>query len=132
LTKVRFELPERRPPSLIPLHRYLDGDGTITTKDLGKVMRSLGRNLTEAEVRDIIHEVDAHGNGTLDFPEFLTIMARKIRDTDSEEDIREAFGVFDKDGNGYISAVELRHIMTSLGAPASLCPAPNLFAKPEG
>jgi Ca2+-binding EF-hand superfamily protein len=32
--------------------------------------------------------------------EFLTMMARKMKDTDSEEEIREAFKVFDKDGNG--------------------------------
>ena len=55
------------------------------------------------------------GNGTIDFPEFLTMMARKMKDTDSEEEIREAFRVFDKDGNGFISAAELRHVMTNLG-----------------
>ena len=59
--------------------------------------------------------VDADGNGTIDFPEFLTMMARKMKDTDSEEEILEAFKVFDKDGNGFISAAELRHIMTNLG-----------------
>ena len=78
-------------------------------------MRSLGQNPTEAELQDMINEVDADGNGTIDFPEFLTMMARKMRDTDSEEEIKEAFKVFDKDGNGYISAAELRHVMTNLG-----------------
>uniref|UniRef100_A0A8C9L938 EF-hand domain-containing protein n=1 Tax=Pavo cristatus TaxID=9049 RepID=A0A8C9L938_PAVCR len=67
-----------------------DGDGTITTKELGTVMRSLGQNPTEAELQDMINEVDADGNGTIDFPEFLTMMARKMKDTDSEEEIREA------------------------------------------
>eukprot|EP00092_Neocalanus_flemingeri_P032215 GFUD01035014.1.p1 GENE.GFUD01035014.1~~GFUD01035014.1.p1 ORF type:complete len:156 (-),score=51.55 GFUD01035014.1:63-530(-) len=89
-----------------------DGDGTITTKELGKVMRSLGQNPTEAELQDMI-EVEADGKGTIDFPEFLTMMARKMKD--SEEDIREAFRVFDKDGNGFITAAELRHVMTNLG-----------------
>lgn len=63
----------------------------------------------------MINEVDADGNGTIDFPEFLTMMARKMKDTDSEEEIKEAFKVFDKDGNGFISAAELRHVMTNLG-----------------
>ena len=78
-------------------------------------MRSLGQNPTEAELQDMINEVDADGNGTIDFPEFLTMMARKMKETDSEEEIREAFRVFDKDGNGFISAAELRHVMTNLG-----------------
>ena len=79
-----------------------DGDGTITTKELGTVMRSLGQNPTEAELQDMINEVDADGNGTIDFPEFLNLMARKMKDTDSEEELKEAFKVFDKDGNGYL------------------------------
>ena len=45
-------------------------------------MRSLGQNPTEAELQDMINEVDADGNGTIDFPEFLTMMARKMKDTD--------------------------------------------------
>ena len=81
-----------------------DGDGTITTKELGTVMRSLGQNPTEAELQDMINEVDADGNGTIDFPEFLSLMARKMKDTDTEEELVEAFKVFDRDGNGLITA----------------------------
>lgn len=47
-------------------------------------MRSLGQNPTEAELQDMVNEIDADGDGTIDFPEFLTMMARKMKDTDSE------------------------------------------------
>jgi hypothetical protein len=47
-----------------------DGDqtGQITTKELGTVMRSLGQNPSESELQDMINEVDADNNGTIDFP----------------------------------------------------------------
>jgi calmodulin len=38
----------------------------------------------------------------LEFDEFLQMMAKKMKETDGEEELREAFRVFDKDGNGYI------------------------------
>jgi calmodulin len=47
----------------------------------------------------MINEVDADGNGTIDFSEFLTMISRKMKNTNSEEEIREAFCVFNKDGN---------------------------------
>ncbi|XP_063430894.1 uncharacterized protein LOC134712857 [Mytilus trossulus] len=92
-----------------------DGDGTISSAELGVVMRSLGQNPSEQELTDLVNEVDIDGNGIIDFQEFLTMMAKKMKDTDTEEEIREAFRVFDKDGSGSISANDLRHIMTNLG-----------------
>ncbi len=92
-----------------------DGDGGITTKELGTVMRSVGQNPTEAELADMIFEVDQDRSSTIDFPEFLTLMARKMNDTDSEEEIQEAFRVFDKDSTGFISTAELGHVLTDLG-----------------
>jgi len=56
---------------------------TITTKELGTVMRSLGQNPTEAELADMIAEVDANGNGQIDFSEFLTMMSKKMQENDT-------------------------------------------------
>uniref|UniRef100_A0A4D5R9R9 Calglandulin n=1 Tax=Scolopendra viridis TaxID=118503 RepID=A0A4D5R9R9_SCOVI len=92
-----------------------DEDGTITSSELGVVMRSLGQRPTENELRDMVNEVDVDGNGTIEFNEFLQMMSKKMKDSDSEEELREAFRVFDKNGDGFISASELRHVMTNLG-----------------
>merc|ERR1719229_1171701 len=83
--------------------------------ELGTVLAALGQNPTADEVQDMINEIDANGNGSIEFPEFLSLMARKFADTDVEEQLLAAFKVFDRDGNGLISAAELRHVMTNLG-----------------
>ncbi|ORX46319.1 calmodulin [Hesseltinella vesiculosa] len=92
-----------------------DKNGFIDTKELGAVMQSLQMNPSDAELRDMINEADADGNGTMDFSEFLSLMARKQRDTDTTQELRQAFQVFDKDGNNYISKDELRQVMDSVG-----------------
>ena len=92
-----------------------DKDGYITTKELGDVMKGLGQNPSEAELQNLINEVDIEGNGTIDLKEFIGLMAKKMKEPENEEEIIEAFKVFDKDGNGLISSDELLHVMTSLG-----------------
>lgn len=55
-------------------------------------------------------------SGTINFDEFAMMMSRRMSSVESEEvELLEAFKVFDKDGDGYIGAAELRDIMLTLG-----------------
>ena len=54
------------------------------------------------------------GSGTIDFQEFIVLMSLKMKDTETEEDLQECFKVIDRDGNGLISAAELRHVLHKL------------------
>ena len=96
-----------------------DDSGTITTKELGGVMESLGQNTTEAGLQNLINEVDIDGDGILDFNEFLMLMVGKSKDVNTEDELIEAFRVFDRDGNGFIIPGELKNVMASVGEKLS-------------
>ena len=89
-----------------------DGDGIILTAEVGRVARMLCLNPTQAELSEMLSEIDGD---TVEFPEVLELLKRKKKEGDPEDEFKEAFRVFDKDGNGFISAAELRHVMTNLG-----------------
>lgn len=55
------------------------------------------------------------GDGSIDFLEFLEVMANKMGEHTFEDDLRDAFQLFDTDCNGYISKRELTFVLTSLG-----------------
>lgn len=92
-----------------------DHDGFIRSSQLGQILRAIGENPTDAEVQDMINEIDSDGNGSIEFPEFLRMMANKVSDLYAEDEIREAFQFFDRDGNGFITRHELKSVMMNLG-----------------
>ena len=92
-----------------------DGNGKIGLKELGTVLRCFGQNPTEAEIQDIINEVDSDGNGTLDFEEFLSLMWKKMADTDIDQELKNAFNIIDLDANGKINSNELKRLFDSSG-----------------
>ena len=67
--------------------------------------RKLGQNPTEAELQDMINEVDKDGTGLVEFPVFLYMMARKENDETAEDEIREAFKVFDGVSTTYLASL---------------------------
>lgn len=72
----------------------------FSLQELHAAMRRAGQNPTEAEVQDMINEVDVDGSGYLEFPEFCMMMHKKLNDNDVENELKEVFRVFGKDETG--------------------------------
>lgn len=97
----------------------LENSGNIASRDLGTVLRHLGRNPTEAEILEMRKEVDTKNSGTISFEDFAMFMSTRMSNVDKDEDVLDAFRVFDVGGNGILSTHELRYVMTSLGEKLS-------------
>ncbi|KAK9082473.1 hypothetical protein Syun_031710 [Stephania yunnanensis] len=93
-----------------------DGDGRITIEELEKVIKCLVQHPTKQELESMIKDYDVNGNEMLELGEFLNLMARKMKEAEVEDELQDAFKVFDKGSDGYISPQELKHVMISLGA----------------
>lgn len=110
-----------------------DGDGYITSKELEASFTELGLFANTKEALGEIRKVDTNKDGLIDLEEFLNLYhlllgvgcdeARDIsiekveegQDEDEERELKGAFEIFDKNGDGMISAEELCEILTSLG-----------------
>ena len=89
-----------------------DEDGYLSLEELSNLLIKLGVPVTKEEVIEMTNEVDIEGNGTIDFKEFILLMARKMRDYDNEDEYIEAFRIFDKNNDDLISKEELKEAMT--------------------
>ncbi|ESO13161.1 hypothetical protein HELRODRAFT_159790 [Helobdella robusta] len=91
------------------------GDGKIAVNQLGEVLRAMGQNPTEAEVKKCSFNKEPESR--ISFETFLPILVTisKNKEAPKVEDFIEGFRVFDKDQNGTIHSAELRHLLTNLG-----------------
>ena len=93
-----------------------DKDGTISAKELANVMETLvGQKPSMDEITSMIKEVDLNSDGKIELGEFIQLLLKNSPDTETEEEVINAFRVFDKEGNGLINTEELKHIMMTIG-----------------
>ena len=64
-------------------------------KLLSQLLKYVGENPSDGEVQDLMSEVDPSSSGHFKFPDFLSMMLRKMDENSAEDEIREAFKVFD-------------------------------------
>ncbi|XP_046336538.2 calmodulin-like [Haliotis rufescens] len=123
-----YELSEEQIKDFTNAFKEFSGkdEGTIATEKLGAVLTKLNLDLSDVELKEMISEGDPDGKGTLDLPQFLNMMSKKLNeeedeededeeDEDSEEEYRAAFRLFDKDGDGSISATEVKAFLINMG-----------------
>jgi calmodulin len=92
-----------------------DKDGLINYNELGNVLKSQGFNPTNQELLEMIADVDENEDDKINFEEFLILMHSRLKKADIENELNEAFSVYDKNGSGIISVREFKKIMNSLG-----------------
>ena len=58
--------------------------------------------------------MELEGNNEINYENFVSIVNRREKDVDTEEEVLKAFKFFDKEGNGLININDLKHIMITV------------------
>ena len=92
--------------------------GYIHASQVGQILRTMGQAFEERDLKKLIKQFDSDGSGEIEFEEFAAMVATFVNSGQDqarlEEELREAFRLFDKEGNGYISTTVLREILRAL------------------
>ena len=96
-----------------------DQDGRVSVEDLAKTFAGLAMNKSQAEIKDMINECDSTRSGYIEFAQFVSVLSAKLRDSDSEETLRDAFQSWDSEKTGYVKVDELKYALTNHGTPFS-------------
>jgi len=106
-----------------------NNDGSISVDELGHVFRiHLGKSLSQNDLNKIIDQVDTDNSQTIEFNEFLTLMASETWSEIEKGEIIKAFAVFDRNKDGYVDADELRHALCNYGEAMTKEEADELLA----
>ncbi|XP_050710450.1 troponin C, isotype gamma [Eriocheir sinensis] len=95
----------------------MDNKGYITPETVGTILRMMGVKISEKNLQEVIAETDEDGSGELEFEEFCSLAAKFLIEEDEEAlkaELREAFRIYDKGGDGYITTGVLKEILREL------------------
>lgn len=97
----------------------MDSDGSLTILELAALLRSLGLKPSGDQIHVLLANMDANGNGAVEFDELVNAILPDMDETIliNQEQLLEIFRAFDRDGNGYITAAELAGSMAKMGQP---------------
>lgn len=93
----------------------MDRSGAIDVRELKAAIKALGMDISAEELKKMVGDVDKDGNGTIEFPEFLSMMTAKMSNTASDQEIAKCFRLFDNDATGAITLKNLFHARSILG-----------------
>jgi|UniRef100_A0A914Q6S0 calmodulin len=92
--------------------------GYIRATQVGQILRTMGQAFEERDLKQLIKDFDSDGSGEIEFEEFAAMVAQFVVSSENneglEEELREAFRLYDKEGNGYIAVSDLREILRAL------------------
>ncbi|XP_038112715.1 troponin C isoform X2 [Culex quinquefasciatus] len=92
--------------------------GLIETVKISTILNTLGQQFDEGELQDLIDEEDPDNTGKVNFDGFANIASNfLIEEEDAEamqQELKEAFRLYDREGNGYITTSTLKEILAAL------------------
>ena len=94
----------------------IDNDGKISKEELSFIFQNVGLELNNSELTQIINNASFTGEKKdfISFEDFCAVMNTKMSDSDTEQELKEAFKIFDSEGNGYISIEQLKYVLTNI------------------
>lgn len=104
-----------------------DNDGKIAADEFGQVVRACGKNPTDKQVNEFL-KVSIDDDGLVDFNALVKALESLVCKADNEDDVKDAFRVFDKDATGFIPLSELRYSLTNLGEKLTTQEVDSLIA----
>lgn len=92
-----------------------DNSGNIDASELKDAMRALGIYVTKESLKRLMEKADKDGSGSIEKPEFLSLMAELIDKRDPKGNVEKAFRMYDDDDGGTIDLTNLRKVVLELG-----------------